>query len=675
MKKLLVVAMLLLSVAVVSAQVNVTFRVNTAAIPDTLGPNSVVQLRGDTAPLTWDGASACVLTHVGGDYWEGTFAFPANSNITYKIYTNAEHSTVAAGDAWEHEGWEANTDDASTNRLLATADADTTLPLQFANGVAHGKAQYFTPYETNDSTFVLYVRVNMQGWEDFNANNHVVGIRGSNTDDWGQTGELSWGPTYPLTQEADHANGPRYSGGYFYSGAVHVPNKYADKGVKFKVVVHNAGADLGEDWGNMVYNSGREDEINFSGTGADTTIHWFWFDNLVPIPTDHQDEVIVNFQADMANAIQNRGFAFGDTLYVRNGYFGTADAVSEKMMLRQGVSTIYAATDTITTTLGANLDYQYYSIKNGTEYREIYYNFYYDGQTAGEAERRMAMNIADGMTIADVEDSQTELHRMPLFRNVETLADDVLVTYHCDLRPAYYTVLAGIPLNDIQGNLNVTDPANVMAWGLAMNGPATGNWDGWGAGLMVEGHMMYDDGTHGDVAAGDSIFAIQFTYGPDSTNHVVGQEFKFGIGGGDNEGGEGGFGNNHIENIDDTQSTFAVHVQFGSINPAYYSAWDFDTQTGVEDDAAAPVDFALQQNYPNPFNPTTTIDYAVAKGELVKIEVYNMLGQKVATLVDEKVPAGKFNVTWDASEMATGMYFYRIEAGDYKKTMKMLLLK
>jgi len=85
--------------------------------------------------------------------------------------------------------------------------------------------------------------------------------------------------------------------------------------------------------------------------------------------------------------------------------------------------------------------------------------------------------------------------------------------------------------------------------------------------------------------------------------------------------------------------------------------------------------YNLSQNYPNPFNPETQISYSIAKAGLVKLAIYNVLGQKVADLVDEHKEANSYKVTFDASDLTSGLYFYRLEAGDYSKTMKMMLLQ
>ncbi len=111
---------------------------------------------------------------------------------------------------------------------------------------------------------------------------------------------------------------------------------------------------------------------------------------------------------------------------------------------------------------------------------------------------------------------------------------------------------------------------------------------------------------------------------------------------------------------------------------AYYYAQPLD----VEDDAAEglPNQFALLQNYPNPFNPATTIEYSLPRRSHATIRIFNLIGQRVATLVDREVSAGSHAVTWNGTDangtaVATGLYLYRLEAGDHVRTKKMLLLK
>ena len=96
---------------------------------------------------------------------------------------------------------------------------------------------------------------------------------------------------------------------------------------------------------------------------------------------------------------------------------------------------------------------------------------------------------------------------------------------------------------------------------------------------------------------------------------------------------------------------------------------------GVQTGPRAPETFKLYQNYPNPFNPTTVIKFEVRGSGLVSLKVYNVLGQLVKTLVDKVESPGSHAVTFDAAGLASGVYFYRLAAGSYVMTKKMLLLK
>ncbi len=88
-----------------------------------------------------------------------------------------------------------------------------------------------------------------------------------------------------------------------------------------------------------------------------------------------------------------------------------------------------------------------------------------------------------------------------------------------------------------------------------------------------------------------------------------------------------------------------------------------------------PAGYVLRQNYPNPFNPNTTIKFSIPKTEFVTLKVYNLLGQEVATLVSETLNIGSYSYTWDADQLASGVYLYKLQAGDFVETKKMIFLK
>jgi len=96
---------------------------------------------------------------------------------------------------------------------------------------------------------------------------------------------------------------------------------------------------------------------------------------------------------------------------------------------------------------------------------------------------------------------------------------------------------------------------------------------------------------------------------------------------------------------------------------------------GIEDQTDLPTDFKLMQNYPNPFNPNTIINYSVPKQGKVTIAVFNALGKQVATLVNEEKSAGNYKIDFNAENLSSGIYFYKMQANEFIQTKKMLLLK
>jgi hypothetical protein len=97
--------------------------------------------------------------------------------------------------------------------------------------------------------------------------------------------------------------------------------------------------------------------------------------------------------------------------------------------------------------------------------------------------------------------------------------------------------------------------------------------------------------------------------------------------------------------------------------------------TDVKKEPEIPQKFALYQNYPNPFNPSTTISYDLPERSRVKLSIYNLLGQEVATLVNAEQEPGRYDVKFDASGLPSGIYFYRLEAGRFIEQKKMILIK
>ncbi len=101
------------------------------------------------------------------------------------------------------------------------------------------------------------------------------------------------------------------------------------------------------------------------------------------------------------------------------------------------------------------------------------------------------------------------------------------------------------------------------------------------------------------------------------------------------------------------------------------------TITSIEsnNDSELPTNFTLEQNYPNPFNPSTTIRFSIPNTGNVSLKIYDLLGQEILTLVNEQLSAGSYNVNFNAGELTSGIYFYRIETGSFTATKKLMLVK
>jgi hypothetical protein len=101
----------------------------------------------------------------------------------------------------------------------------------------------------------------------------------------------------------------------------------------------------------------------------------------------------------------------------------------------------------------------------------------------------------------------------------------------------------------------------------------------------------------------------------------------------------------------------------------------FEYSNIIEVEIGLPTQFILEQNYPNPFNPVTTISWQSPVGSHQVLKVFDVLGNEVATLVDEFREAGRYEVTFDAINLASGIYFYELRAGAYFQSRKMVVLK
>ncbi len=649
---------------------DVTFNVNTSTVREITDSLSTVDLRG-TATQWGPGTD---LTCVGGDYWELTIPLAANTDFQYKYGARTTNIDETVTDWWENDI--PGADYQGPNRTFATRYFDQTVGLDYLGKGPDNNEPNYTPSDSID----VFFRVNMGNDLDFNPENilSIVGDFPANGADH------IWSPgTYALTQEgtSDYWN-------------IHLkldPDSAAFDSMMYRF--HNNGSDWGGHSENVTGHGMFPDNENrgISIGYNDTTIAWVWWNDDAPQPFTSNDSTDITFTANMSKASTNNSFTIGDTLLVKVGYGNSSTEVVTDTLTRQGFSFTYATTIAkLPVIFGKQLFYQYYLYKRGQEQREVFFNFDYEGTDVSMNERRFYVVNGTTEAVNDIEDSEVDGRRMPIFRNNDIIAQTSLtLTLECDIRPAIYQVLSGSTLNDIQSNVTITpammtaNPDTILNLGVFVNGPlsnnAEGTWQGWGGTLANDTtRQMYDDGTHGDQWAGDSIFTIVYTLSSDS-GHTVGQEFKYGIGGGDNETG---YGLNHIENLDDSGTETTLYTQFGSINPNFYNAWDYDNPNPRVDkvENEIPTEFALEQNYPNPFNPSTTIEFAIPKLADVNLTIYNVLGQSIRNIQMNNTQAGRYSIIWNGTndfgaKVSTGIYFYKIKAGKYSDIKKMVFMK
>jgi len=124
----------------------------------------------------------------------------------------------------------------------------------------------------------------------------------------------------------------------------------------------------------------------------------------------------------------------------------------------------------------------------------------------------------------------------------------------------------------------------------------------------------------------------------------------------------------------------AFHYIAGGSGPAHWG-WYIDDISigeplvGISDLPNTPITFTLNNAYPNPFNPSTKITYSIPELSFVTLKVYDVLGNEVANLVNEEKPAGSYEINFNASNLSSGIYFYRLQANDFTQIKKMILLK
>ena len=242
----------------------------------------------------------------------------------------------------------------------------------------------------------------------------------------------------------------------------------------------------------------------------------------------------------------------------------------------------------------------------------------------------------------------------------DIITQDVMVNFHVDLTPAIGKLADPTAfIIDVQSGDTVFSIDEVDVAGF---------FNAWPWGGFSPDYQLNDDGIAPDVTAGDNIYAqaVQF-YAGDPKIMI----YKYGINGYDVEAG---FAMNHETELDDSNPTFNIDPPdiFGSPD-TLYAPW-----TSIREIPAGPVvpdNFSLHQNFPNPFNPVTTISFDLPMKSDVNLKVFNIAGEEVFSVNTGTLNAGFYSYDFNASDLASGVYIYRVDADNFSAAKKMLLLK
>jgi hypothetical protein len=130
-----------------------------------------------------------------------------------------------------------------------------------------------------------------------------------------------------------------------------------------------------------------------------------------------------------------------------------------------------------------------------------------------------------------------------------------------------------------------------------------------------------------------------------------------------------------FEVTDVSHATYLYDAGSNIVTQACESGWVYSFDGIASANRQTPDHFTLEQNRPNPFNPVTEIAFNLPEGSMVRLEIFNITGQRVAVLADGYYDAGRYSVTWNASRQTSGIYFYRISTDNFIESKKMILLK
>jgi hypothetical protein len=433
-----------------------------------------------------------------------------------------------------------------------------------------------------------------------------------------------------------------------------------------QTIINTYGADLSGSGGAVVFgfasgfltpaNNLNGEEFGLFAAFADG--------NVVKYNVVGETEVL--FQVDMTVQILNGNFVEGgeDTLDIRGSFNGWSLNPDFFMDENAIIDNQYELLVTDFFPLGIEQAYKYVITQDGnTNWENVTGGgnrlFTITGNEPDDNENGIPEKVLEKVFFGDV---GTE----------DIFTEETNVLFEVDMRPAYAYLAAEDSITFGNAVVKNVDSLYIASGATNTIPEMTWVWDAAPGSPIRQPLRMNDEANNGDMMAGDTVWSISVLFEIGAAKTFV---WKYGINGHDNEAG---FAENHEEDLPNFPGYPTVRKTFGENGTFYTDYWTYNAIEYETDQV--PTGFDLGDNYPNPFNPTTTIDFMIQKQVDVRMEVYNLLGQRVVTLVDENLKAGFYKVTWDGrnqvgNTVSSGVYFYKLKAGDFIETKKMILMR
>lgn len=659
---LLTAVVMLVVTGTASAQRTVTLQLNTATAPDTLDAMDVIQIRGQLGSGTalpgggvidWNDATTLRPVNVGGDYWELAFQIPDNDPLKFKFYSQAMEDAQIGG--WEDGG----------DHEVAAGTGDITLPIHYFEK-GPDKPYDWSPFHTGADSVGVLLRVFANTTDGLSA-----GYKGENSDQlvvagdpMGGASQMDWngGSGVKLRRESTTKGQPGY---HIFSGVAYYPLSAAGQTQKYKFFVQPSGWESSPD---------RE----FVVPDKDTTIRWVYYGNSKPL-TAQPVEAPVIFSVDVT-PLEDIGIfrrTRGDTLQVRGSFNGWGCSNPDRCLMDRIPGTnSFEAFVPLTLLPETNLEYKYRIQFNIPEMQA---EWGVDVIPSGWEEPYIsagANRVVQFQGDPDQDQYVEQVFNDIFPRNVMLGGDRTDVTFSVDMTPALSAAEPFDPANHTV-TLAFGDPIFSMTQGFPLTPRDDNPNEGDALNLDQFSQMFSLTDPDGDMVYTGTLRVVGPTYA------ALQYQIAYGSSGAwQQEAGGGTSGGRRRQrfvpqNPDGSwPDTYQVPTESyqaegdlpGSPNPAVV--------TSVEPvNSEVPQQVNLSQNFPNPFNPTTSFEYSITNTADVKVQVFDVLGRVVATLVDGVQQPANYRVSFDASQLASGTYIYRLQTPTQTLTRTMVLLK